>query len=276
MVHTILFPIAQQSNKVRIKKICFLICLFATVLSCCFTYRVDARTPKQINSIKTIIYDMTSTHEGTPSGLPLDLHWVREPRVGMGHDPKGFKAMTAWGQLYEAAEGNPATNTRVQIKNIQAYLLSKQDGKWHLLQDSKKVEGAAYREDFAGDVNQPADIRYEPDGSVSVKTSPGYNYHFWTADGRAVINPNDIAGIFTTVQARLIIDNPQQADDRFKARYLLSMGGDYWQSLNAHWDNWTTNGDIGIGKFKYVTTEWQAFNMTTLTPKEIRRNPPPI
>ena len=192
----------------------FLLCLF-TIVICCFSYRVDARTPKQINSIETIIYDMTSTHEGTPNGLPLDLHWVREPRVGMGHEPKGFEAMTAWGQLYEAAEGNPATNTRVQIKNVRAYMLSKQDGKWHLLQDSKKVEGAAYREDYTDDVNKPADIRYEEDGSLSVKTSPGYNYHFWHP-GRAVIEPNDIAGIFTTVQARLILDRPQQPDDRYK------------------------------------------------------------
>lgn len=258
----------------RLKRLTFLFCLFAIVLSCSFAYRVDARTPKRINSIKTIIYDMKGSHEGIPKGVPVRTGWALKPRVGMGTNSRGFEAMTAWGQLYEAAEGNPATNTRVEIKNIKAYLLSKSDRKWHLLQSSKKVEGAAYREDFAGDVNKPADIRYEEDGSLSVKTSPGYNYHFWHP-GRAVIEPNDLAGIFTTVQARLIIDDPQQADDRSKARYLLSMGGDYWQSLNAHWDNWTTNGDIGIGKFKYVTPKWQAFNMTTLSPKEICRNPPP-
>ena len=259
----------------RIKKICFLLCLFATVLSCCFIYRVDARTPnKPINSIETIIYDMVPPHEGIPKGVPINTGWALGPRVGMGDNPKGFKAMTAWGHLYEVVEGNPATNSRVQIKNIQAYMLSKQDGKWHLLQSSKKVEGAAYREDYTDNVNKPADIRYEKDGSLSVKTSPGYNYHFWPAS-RAIIDPNHVSGIFTTVQARLILDNPQKIDDRSKARYLLSMGGDYWQSLNAHWDNWTTNGDIGIGKFKYVKTEWQAFNMTTLSPTEIRQNPPP-
>ena len=254
----------------------FLPCLFTIVICYCFSYRIDARNFKPINSIETIIYDMSSTHEGTPSGVPSDLHWASEPRVGMGNKPKGFKAMTAWGQLYEAAEGNPAINTRVQIKNIQAYMLSKQDCKWHLLHSSKKVDGAAYREDYVDDVHKPADIRHDTEDSISVKLERGYNYHFWTTNGRASIEPNDIIGIFTTVQARLILDNTQKADDRSKARYLLSMGGDYWLNSTAEWDNWTTNGDIGIGKFKYVETKWQAFNMATLSPEEIRQNPPPL
>ncbi len=266
----------NKYSHMRIKKLPLLFCLFAIVLGCCFAYRVDAQTQKPINSIATIIYDMSPPHEGMPQGVPTNLNWASGPRVGMGDNPKGFKAMTAWGQLYEAATGNPATNSRVQIKNIKAYMLSKQDGKWHLLQRSKKVDGAAYREDYTGDVNKPANIRYHKNGSVSVKAGQGYNFHFWCANGRASVDSNDIAGIFTTVQARLIIDNPQQADDRSKARYLLSMGGDYWLSLTAKWDNWTTNSDIGIGKFKYVTTRWQAFNMVTLSPTEIRQNPPPV
>jgi hypothetical protein len=54
------------------------------------------------------------------------------------------------------------------------------------------------------------------------------------------------------------------------------MGGDYWLNLTAKWNNWQTNGDIGIGKFKYVTTGWRAFNMTTLSPEQITQNPPPL
>ena len=259
----------------RIKRLTSLFCLFAIVFGCSFVYGIDVRASKPINSIETIIYDMTGNHEGIPKGVSVSRGWALEPRVGMGNEPNGFQALIAWGQVYEAAQGNPADNTRVQIKNIKAYMLSKQDGKWHLLQSSQEVEGAAYREDYVDNISKSADIRHEHDDSVSVKVGQGYNYHFWSISGRVSIDPNDVAGIFTTVQARLILDRPQKTDDRSKARYLLSMGGDYWQSLNAHWDNWTTNGDIGIGKFKYVTSEWQAFNMTTLSPKEILRNPPP-
>jgi hypothetical protein len=194
----------------------------------------------------------------------------------MGNDPGTFLAMTAWGQIYEDTSGNPASNSRVQIRNMRAYLLGKKDGNWHVLQASRKVEGAAYREDFAGDVNKPPDIRQEPDTTISVTAGGGYNYHFWPPTGRASIDPNDVGGIFTTVQARLILDDSTGQDDRTAARYLLSMGGDYWQSLSAQWDNFKTNGDIGIGRFKYVGAEWQAFNMTSLTSDELRSNPPPM
>jgi hypothetical protein len=246
------------------------------VLLCWFTYKMNDYPARATDPVSTIIYDMTPPHEGMPHGVATNVEWASGPIVDTEHNPQGFKAMTAWGQLYEDSTGNPATNSRVQIKNIKAYMLSKQDGRWHLLQSSKNVQGAAYREDFAGDVNKPADIRYEPDGSVSVKAGQRYNFHFWPANGRVPINPEDVAGILTTVQARLIVDNPQQPDDRFKARYLLGMGGDYWLSMTAEWDNWTTNGGMGVGKLKYVTTRWRVFNMTTLSAHEIRQNPPPI
>jgi hypothetical protein len=262
----------------KIKKIHILLS-FVVVILCWFNYKInDSPATATDDHISTIIYDMTSPHEGKPHGVPTDLSWASKPRIGMGNNPENYQAMTAWGQLYEDSLGNPAINTRVQIKNIKAYMLGKRDGKWHLLQGSLKVEGAAFREDFVGNANKPADIRNEPDGSISVKAGQGYNFHFWTANGRKLIDPNDVAGIFTTVLARLIVDNPQQVDDRSKARYLLSMGGDYWLNRTVQWESWTNPvvGDIGIGKFKYVTAKWQAFNMITLSPTQIRQNPPPI
>lgn len=271
----------------QIKKFSFLFCLFGIVISCSIALKLHAQSINQINKldaksinqialIKTIIYDTIPPHEGMPHGVSSDVDWAFGPIVDNTRDVREFKAMTAWGQLYEDATGNPATNSRVQIKNIKAYALSKRDDKWHLLQSSEAVEGAAYREDFAGDVSKPADIRYESDGSVSVKAGQGYNFHFWPTNGRASIDPNNVAGILTTVQARLIVDNPQKTDDRSKARYLLGMGGDYWLSLNAQWDNWTTNGGIGVGKLKYVTTKWRTFTMTTLSTTKISKNPPPV
>ncbi|NJL10495.1 MAG: hypothetical protein HC908_10895 [Calothrix sp. SM1_7_51] len=164
----------------------------------------------------------------------------------------------------------------MQIRNLKAYVLSKQDRKWYLLQNSRGVEGAAYRENYTENANKPANVRQEKDGSISVKAGNGYNYHFWTKGGRAWINPKDIGGILTTVQARLVVDNPKKPDDRNQARYLLSVGADYWLNLTAQWDNFKTNADVGIGKFKYVKPQWQAFNMTTLSPWDIRRNPPQL
>jgi hypothetical protein len=260
----------------QVQKLPQIIFLSTLLLSSNLCIKINALTPRKINTKVTIISDMKSPHEAVPHGVPKHFPWVKGPRIHMGNNPKNNKAIMAWGQVYVPEQGNRATNTRVQIRNIKAYMLSKRDKKWRLIQNSTKVEGAAFREDFVANGNKPADIRHEKDGSISVKAGNGYNFHFWPKNGRATINPGDVGGIFTTVQARLIIDNPKKLDDRRRARYLLNMGGDYWLDSKAQWDNFKTNGEIGMGKFKYVATKWQAFNMTTLSPDEIRRNPPPL
>lgn len=137
------------------------------------------------------------------------------------------------------------------------------------------VEGAAYVEDFAGDESIPADIRVEEEGISVSPAGKGYNFHFWTPN-RSPIDPDDIAGVFSTVEARLVVDNPDLLDDRNQARIILNMGADYWESMTAEWDNWTTNADVGMGKFKFVTNCWQSFNMHTVTPELLRKNPPPL
>jgi hypothetical protein len=232
------------------------------------------KTTAKVNSIDNIVNDTKLLHEGKLHGLPDSYDWSKGPRMGMGNNPGTFKAMIAWGQVYEDAQGNPATNTRVQLRNMEAWYLSKMDNKWHLVQQSQDVEGRAYVEDFVNDINKPANTRVEPDGGISVTAGDGYNFHFWTTTGRSEINPDDIKGVFVTLQARLVLEDITKADDRTTAKYLLGVGGDYWLSLTAAWDWFRTNGDIAIGRMKYVKKNWQAFNMCTLTEADLRANPP--
>lgn len=230
-----------------------------------------------INSIQTIIDDMTLPYEGRPHGVPDSYDWARRPQMGLAnHPPTTWHALTAWGQLYEDARGNPARNTRVEIRNMRTYILNKRDGAWRRVQSSKDVEGAAYREDFVEDINKKADVRREADGGISVTAGGGYNFHFWPSDGRAAINPRDIGGVFVTVEARLVVNDAAKPDDRRRGRYLLSVGADYWASRHATWNHFKTNDAVGVGRFKYVTEQWQAFNFTTLNAWELRRNPPPL
>ena len=240
------------------------------------TLAPDPADSQAVNSVETIIQDMRLPHEGAPHGVPRSYSWARTPRMGTGANPRSFTVMTAWGQLYEEARGNPAANTRVHIRKMRAYLLSKRSGRWRLVQSTMDVEGAAYREDYAGNDNVPAATRPEPGGGLSVQAGHGRNFHFWPSSGRVGIAREDIAGVFVTVQARLVLDDPAKPDDRDQARYLLSVGGDYWLSKKAAWFFWKTNRGIAMGRFKYVQSGWGAFNMTTLSPDELRRNPPPL
>ena len=227
-------------------------------------------------TLDEIVNDMKLPHEGLPHGVPASFNWQAKPRVGATEPGPGWTAAIAWGQVYEWAGGNPATNTRIQIKDLAMYYLSKKDNKWHLLQSSVRVSGANYVEDFAGDVNKPANMRVEKDGSISTTCGGGYNFHFWPNTGRITIPVNEVAGCFVTVKARLIVNDVNKPDDRDKAKYLMSVGGDWWLSLTAPWDNWKTNWDIGIGRFRFITSEWKSFNMYSVPADTIRKNPPPF
>ncbi len=235
-------------------------------------------TGNTVNYLQNILDDMQKPHEGNPHGVPLNYDWAQKPRVGMGTDPGNFKAAIAWGQIYEDRLGNPATNTRVQVRNMQMYYFSKKQQKWIELQKTMQVEGNAYREDFVGDINKVADKRDESNngGGLSVTAGDGYNFHFWPKTDRVDIDPTDIEIIYSTVQARLIVDDSNKPDDRSTARYLLSMGGDYWYDKSVQWAEFKTNGDFAIGRFKYVTNEWQAFNAWAGNESVLRNNPPPI
>ena len=223
-----------------------------------------------------IASDMTGQHEANPHGVPLSWDWATGPVIEMGNNANGWKAITSWGGVYEASTGNPATNTRVNIRNMQTFFLQKSTGKWLLLQDTDYPDGAAYLEDFSGDISKPGDVRKEPDGSISVKAGGGYNFHFYPSD-RATINPNDIGGILIILEARLIVDNSALPDDRSSAKYLCGAGADYYPSLTGGWPgNLSYNPGVGIGKMKLVQPYWRFFAMTTLNASQLAANPPPV
>jgi hypothetical protein len=227
-------------------------------------------------TLEEIISDMKLPQEGLPHGVPASYNWQAKPRPGEVEPPAGWTAAIAWGQVYEWAGSSTSTNTRIQIKDLALYYLNKKDNKWHLLQSSVRVSGANYREDFVGDVNKPADIRVESDGSISTTCGGGYNFHFWPSSGRSKFPANEVAGCFVTVKARLIVGDKTKPDDRDQAKYLMSVGGDWWQSLTAPWDNFKTNADMGIGRFRFISNEWKSFNMYSVPADTIRNNPPPF
>ena len=219
-----------------------------------------------------IAADMQGANEGYPHGVPLSYDWANGPVIDMGNNSAGEQAITSWGVVYVAAQGNPAGNTRVNIKNLQLYFLQKNTGKWLLLQNTSTPDGEAYPENFQGN-SIPADIRTEPDGTISVTAGNGYNFHFYPSD-RAAINPKNIGGIVAIFEARLIVGNPALADDRSIAQYLCSAGADYYPSVTG--PGIQNNPSVGNGKMKYVESQWRSFAMTTLTKAQLESNPPPV
>lgn len=230
----------------------------------------------KVNVGTVIASDMSGKNEGLPQGVPLSYDWATGPATVMGNNPGRWKAMTAWGVVYAASQGNPAVNTRVNIRNVQAYVLRKSTGKWLSLQSTSTPDGGAYPADFSINAALPGDRRTEPDGTISVTAGKGYNYHFYPS-GRGAIDPGDIGGIVTLFQARLIVGNIALPDDRSIAAYLAGSGGDYYPALTGPLPgSLSYNPGIALGKEKYVKNFWRVFSMTTMTAAQLQKNPPPV
>ena len=228
------------------------------------------------NTVDVMLSDSTGPHEDAPKGVPSSYSWAAGARIKLDPTwPADFYAVTAWGQLYEGAS-NRATNTRVAIKDPSAWILDK-NGQWYEAQTPDQVGGAAYATDFANNANKAADIRIEPDGTISARADQDYNFHFWPAKGRASVDPTNVKGICTSFKARLVVDDYGKADDRAAASYVADSGADTWRSLDAPWkSDWSNNYDMGIAKMKRVTKDWQSFNMCNLSPDKLRLNFPAI
>lgn len=251
--------------------------LFLVTVSC--DKRDIAKKPTETlipNSLQTIKEDMTLPHESHPHGVPSSFHWYNMPHVGAGNNPpNGYTAMLPWGQVY--CDDKPVQpeikNTRVHLRNLQAWYLSKQHNVWKVWTGPYTIGGAHYYEDFRGDYAQPASIRKENDGGISIMMIPGFNFHFWTK--RVLIDPSDIDGIWIFMQARLIVDDISKVDDRAKANYMVNCGGDYWKNL-TNTASGLLNPGIGMGRFRYIKNEWQTYNFHSLTEEQLANNPPPL
>jgi len=233
-----------------------------------------------------IVDDMTGPSQGCPHGAPGGWECkgsFLDKREGM--PPKNFnnlymRSFTAWGQAYIPVEGSPAVNTRCQIRNLDSQILTK-DGKWHRAQFSSYPLGAAFYENFWNNNAIGANPRDESnnEGGISVivgtKGYSGRNYHFWPEGNRGAIDTINIVGILTRCEARLIKDDSNGPDDRAICKNILSMGGDWWLDTSVGWlPDWSANFGIGSGRWKWVTSDWQSFNMCTIPTSQILANPP--
>ena len=233
--------------------------------------------PFGTNSLQLVKDDMNLPHQGYPRGVPQGASWAFHPVADDG-PPDQWSAMNAWGQAYVEADGSPARNVRLQVRNMQAWYFSRSQRRWIKWHQTSNINGANYVESYSDNENIVADIRDESDngGGISATVPNGYNFHFWP-NFRATVDATDIVGAWVSVEARLIVDNPSVPDDRQQAHILLGVGGDYWESINAQWDNFMTNGHFVVGRLRFLSTKWQTFNAHhSLTDEQLDGNPPPF
>jgi hypothetical protein len=98
------------------------------------------------NTVDQIIADTDPNvgHAAPPKGVPAGYPWAKGTNIHkIGPVPDRFTGVGTWGQVYEPVTGNPARNIRVQIADLQTYILSKKTGKWVQVQN-QQVTGNYY------------------------------------------------------------------------------------------------------------------------------------
>ncbi|MFK7965132.1 MAG: hypothetical protein AB8C46_14315 [Burkholderiaceae bacterium] len=270
----------------------------------------------KVNSVQTILDDMGLSNDARLKGIP-DFAWAVHQNPGqlsMGADPRGCIAHSWWQntsavwpqykdcdwwtgyvQWFVVFEGvgNAADNVRVESRNPQSWYLSRSTGQWTLIGEATNTGWF-----YATKTNVmwvPGTIdKYTGEGGstvMRVERNHPYTYHgVWpqnTIDISAIAS--DIAAIYTTVEARLVVDNPALPDDRDQAMWLFQSGADYYPDVNAKAVNVYPPG-VGLSRSKRITSEWQAFNFATtnnarkdyqgpdhgLTAQQLFDNPPPL
>ncbi len=236
-----------------------------------------------LNTVETIIADMRELNDLPLAGVSNSPGWARGPgHVVMGNDPRGSRTPAAWRPrdprlksdawwnallpwlvVFDGV-GHTATHTRVQVRHMRTYVLSRRTGQWLRIGADATIDGELYPKTLTGAPMSSADLRQEPDGSTSIGVPGGDRvFHGWSG-ARQQIDPADVMAVHVTLQARLMVN---RLDDRDQAKLLIQVGADYYPDRNTSTSAFapeTYNPGVGLSRAKRVSNAWQAFNFTTI------------
>ncbi|MBX3018223.1 MAG: hypothetical protein KF767_10065 [Bdellovibrionaceae bacterium] len=184
--------------------------------------------------------------------------------------------LNTWMQVFEA-DGNTATNTRVQYRNLKLFVLSQSTRTWSQLRNDALPWTDTWTYPFAHVSNMG--MRNESSGVSFKPAYPDFGHGYGTHN---TIVPQDIRAVFVSMETRLILDDPSGADDRASARYLVNVGADYWPDAASVNTTWSYAPGVGHGRFILATSNWRLATM--LVPngrygadyQEMIDNPPPL
>lgn len=222
-----------------------------------------------------------TANEFNPDGVPNTYSWYSNAaqQGWMNLPPLDYSAVSVWGQIYTYGGYTPTgSNTRVQIRNIETWIKSIATNVWTKVQFSTVPTGSSFVSDFVNESSVAASAKDESanGGGISVVSGNGYNYHFWSG-ARGVINPIDIAAVYSKFDARLVLDKSSGTDDRASSKYIASAGADYWRNSTSVWaSDWSNNGSVVGGIFKRVDNNWKAFSCSTIPVVQMTANPPTL
>ena len=261
----------------------------------------DMRLPNERGWWQTVNGDMTADKNGPDKGAgqtwayvmnglraaDAQSHWPKkylDSSFGLSGDTPVRRL--GWFVIGRAAQAQPkAKNARAQTRNFKNFVLYR-NGKW--VEASSNNIGVPYpanwHENFVPGNEQTQSIvtgggldqaRTESSGGASVG-SIGYGnrttwvLHAWPADNTLPQSTwvNDVVGAVTVFEARLIVHDQNQPDDRADANLLVAVGAD-WYGPGQYY------GEHSHGRLRLLTNDWNIYSSTDIPEAVLRANPPP-
>jgi hypothetical protein len=243
----------------------------------------DPSASTRLNALATLITDMSLPNDLPLAGVPQQTGWAKGPgHVVMGNDPRGSRTprwwqpadprykstqwwtvLVPWFVVFDG-EGHASTHTRVEVRRMQVFVLSRASGQWQPLARDGRIEGALYPKTLTGNPVATADLRPTGNTGASIAVPAGDRlFHGWCC-GRLNIDAPDVGAVFVTLQARLKTDG---VDDSAQARLLLQVGADYYPDAATQVVAFAPaayNPGVGLSRAKRLSADWQAFNFITL------------
>ena len=244
--------------------------------------------------LTTTILNMqyASAHEVLPNA-PIDDVWKDKPRQGKGstiptqsctecasgtHTANEsysagslWSTVGQWGTIFKIKDTELVQNVGVEITDFKMWRYNVSTNQWVLINDTFDY-GAFYYETFWDDGSAPLNdhkilssdkktYKCLMDSQTSGRCFHPFSTQKKWADYGFTSNPSYIV---SQMKARLIVWDENGADNRASANLCMDVGGDYWIRQGASFDNqWRHNGDIAIGYYKKITSDWQYVYMTT-------------
>lgn len=243
------------------------------------------------NSIDLIWEDTHGINTGSPSGTSSQYDLFNKVVRDFPFDGS-FPQTNIWYEVLEGGNGsgcsfstNTATNTVVELGRMSVWIYY-ENGGWEQAYDGNNhgtPAGAGTRHPHTGDhfVNDTAGIQnyygcpdvgalrlsnmgydvtagFSATGNGLYKPAHDWFYHGWMTS----IIPIDFArgpqALYSTMWARVVVQNPALPDDRDQSNYVVHIGGDK-KEANGH----TIQGDIGMSRWKRLTSDWQPITFLT-------------
>lgn len=207
-----------------------------------------------------------------------------------------WQAIQRWVQI-KVGPQHASTNTQVELGQMKINILSRSTNKWTTI-DGQSLSGYIY-DKFLRDPDGPAEEDVLADKTmVRPPNTPELAYHGYGSP--VAYDTSDIKAMHVTMDAKLVLKDPNGVDDRDQAQYLIAVGADYYPAVDTRdkqdplmlmWD-----GDkqvagyfpgAGLSRSKLATKETQSFNFVTIdtaaqepggaiSVEELLQNPPPL